>query len=514
MVGSEPDEYRPRRAHPDPAPSDPSEWLARARSKSRPTDPANPADPADPTDTGQPPPFAAPRDDLDLDDSALIEDPREPRQRTRLALMIAAVTAVVIVGLALGYAALSMTNGAAAPPPAVRTSSSSGNPTSPSTPADVLLSDSAMLSAQAVKQLDPDRTWRVALTQRGLDDDAPSPACLTREPAEGSPTPQQTVLRLLSSNGKNAPGVLHQAEVYPSAADATQAFSAAAKIVGDCAVPGAHIESARSVTGLGDQALGVVVRVSGADGKDQVHSLLLNRTGRIVDVTDAAAPESAPSIDKTARVVAAVTASQCKTSGGACPRNPSLQPSPPPPGNDEPGFLTAGDLPSAGPTPTLWVGDQPAPPNPDFTGSQCERVDWARVAAQSRIQRTYLQQDGSPTFGLDEIIVTAKSSGAAEDLVQQVKGDLDSCAKRKLTASVTKPVELTGVGAEDTKIRGWAATVTQKATSGSARYRVGIASAGSKVVFTFLNPQDKLDVTDKQWQAITVRAAERATQLN
>jgi hypothetical protein len=49
--------------------------------------------------------------------------------------------------------------------------------------------------------------------------------------------------------------------------------------------------------------------------------------------------------------------------------------------------------------------------------------------------------------------------------------------------------------------------------NGSLKYRVGAVASGSKVIYTFLSPKDKLDLTDSQWKAVTVRAGQRATQV-
>jgi hypothetical protein len=46
------------------------------------------------------------------------------------------------------------------------------------------------------------------------------------------------------------------------------------------------------------------------------------------------------------------------------------------------------------------------------------------------------------------------------------------------------------------------------------KYRLGVVAAGPKVVYTFLSPKGKLDVTDGQWRTISVRAGQRATQIS
>jgi hypothetical protein len=450
------------------------------------------------------------RDDDDLDDDF---DDRPPLgQRTKLALLVAGVAAVVIVGLAIGYAVLNLGDRpTSAPSPLAPspTPSASGTPT---VDADVLLSDTSMLSAAQAKKIAADRTWKVALTQRGADTSSPQPACLDATSLEGQPPSQQTVLRLISSTGQSAPGILHQADAYATPEEAAQAYALASKAMGGCQMSGAWIQSGGVVTGLGDQAVGEVLQVM-AGGKTEWRSVVLNRTGRVVNVVDVAQPGKAVALDGLAGALAAVTNVQCKPAGGRCAAGTAVKDGPPPLGGDQPGFFAAGDLPPVGRPDATWAGTVPGLPETDFSGSGCETVRWDKVAAQKRTARTYLLTDDSPTFGLDDIVLTHKDKDAAGSLVKQVKDDLESCAKRKLTATVSKPAEVKGTAASGADVTGWTATVSQKTAAGTAKYRVGIVAAGTKTAFTFLNPEKSLDLTDAQWDVVAVRAGQRATQV-
>jgi hypothetical protein len=227
------------------------------------------------------------------------------------------------------------------------------------------------------------------------------------------------------------------------------------------------------------------------------------RTGEPVDV------------GKVANALAAAVDRQCGKAGGACPEDVSVKAAPPPIGGDEPGFLAAGDLPPVGSTPSLWVGDAPDVPREGFGGSQCENVNWATIPASARTARTYLLDEGSdPAFGLDEIILTMKNDKAASKFVADLRATVDKCPKRKLTASVPSPKSVSGPGAGGTKVAGWAVTVSQKVGNGSLKYRLGAVAAGPKVVYTFLSPKGKLDLSDEEWRMVAVRAGQRATQVN
>ena len=179
---------------------------------------------------------------------------------------------------------------------------------------------------------------------------------------------------------------------------------------------------------------------------------------------------------------------------------------PPPVGGDEPGFLAAGDLPPVKGVASLWVGNDPDVPSADFLGCQCENVNWAKTDAEERTARTYLLQEGSdPGFGLDEIILTMKDSKAATSFVKKLRTSVADCRDRKLTATVTKPSTVEGVGASNTQVSGWTATVSQKATGRTNKYRVGAVAVGAKVVYTFLSPKGNYDLTDSQWDGVAVR---------
>jgi hypothetical protein len=446
------------------------------------------------------------------------EDERKSlSQRAKLALLIGATAAVAVIGLLIGYAVLAADNqpqSQSSVPPSAGGNGTSSNASDP--PPDqtgtALLTDATMLSPSQAKALDGDRTWKVTSTERSPSEDAPAAACFGGEPLEGQPTPQQKILRVLTSGGKKAPVALHEATAYSSADEAIQAFAIASKTLGGCAVTGSYIESGHSVSGVGDQATGVVViDVS----KDQAHSVILNRTGRAMNVIDASQPSKALAIAAVAKALGQVNNAQCGPAGGACNGAAHVTDGPPPLGGDEPGFLATGDLPPPRTKVAAWVPTEIEPPKADFKGSQCETVNWTTVTANSKNSRVYLfPESGKNFFGMNEIVLTTKDAKAANKLVDKIKSDLTRCKNRRLTASVSKPNKVTSVGAQKTKIAGWTSVVKQKSTDGTAEYRVGVVAAGPKVIYTFLNPRGAYDFSGRQWDTVAVRAGERATQVN
>jgi hypothetical protein len=441
------------------------------------------------------------------------DEPRPPLGRhAKLVLLIVGVAAVVVIVLLIGYAVRSAAkqpqNQASHPPPP--SGSSQGASLAPGQNGAALLSDDLMLSPSQAKVL-ANRTWKIVPTKSGATD-SPTAACFGGEPLEGQPTPKQEVARALKANGKNAPTALHAATAYSSTDEASLAYMIASKTLGGCAVAGFWIKSGHVVSGIGNQAAGAVVmeRV----GKHwRAHSVVLNRSGRVMNVLDAVQPSKAIAMNAVAKALGQVNKVQCASSGGECSNNPGVTKGPPPIG-DEPGFLANGDLPPAGPKVSPWLATEVKPPDKDFTGSGCESVKWTTEPAKSRSARDYLiQESGKNFFGLNEITLATKDAKAANKLVDRLKSNLSKCKNSQLTARVTNVEKVTSVGVKKTKIAGWTAVVTQKSTDGWVRYRVGIVSAGSKVIYTFLNPSADYDFTHSQWEVVAVRAGERATQV-
>jgi hypothetical protein len=370
-----------------------------------------------------------------------------------------------------------------------------------------------MLAPAGAQAINPKQTWTAGTTVRGPVPDGSGPACLGSNPLEGSPTAQQTITRTLAGSGSSAPTAVHVAQAYASAADASQAFTVTARALGTCAVTGDWLSQGRVVEGVGDASTAVAVRSTDGDQRSQ-HWVVVSRTGRALDVLDASTPgKKALDVNAVTQALASVVTTQCTAAGGTCPSTVSTKDGPPPAGGDEPGFLSTGDLPPVGSATAPWVGTPVEAPSADFTGSQCESVNWSTTSATDKSSRVYLLQDVPGIFGLNEIVLTARDAASASKLVDKVRSDWTSCKERKLTATVGSPTKVTGVASADgTAITGWTTEVEQKAGSTTTRFRVGIASSGDKVAFVFLNPQKGLDVDGDDWNTVAVRAVQRATQ--
>jgi len=447
------------------------------------------------------------------------EDSRPIGERARWALTIGVIAAVVVLGLAIGYAVLGLGNDQGTAPTPSETAGSIGPAPTPNLSdapptSGALLTNDMMLSAAQAKTLDEKRSWKEALTQRGASEDAPVPACFGGEPESGQPVSQQKILRVVSSNGKGGPSALHDATAYATPEEAAQAFVVASRTLGTCPAAGAYIAAGRLVRGVGDQAAGALIAV--VDGSSTVyHSVVISRTGRVLNVLDAGQPGDYVPAASVAAALAEVISKQCEPAGGKCGGDAQVQDGPPPLGGDEPGFLAAGDLPAVGGSMSPWNAAPVELPQADFVGASCENVNWATVPAESREMRVYLHPDsGTAYFGVNQIVLNLKDAKSAKALVEKVKTNIEDCKERRLTATASDPKKVSSVGARETDVTGYTFVVEQKGTDGSDEFRVGIVQAGTKVAYTFANPQGDFNFTNAQWNTIAVRAGERVTQVN
>ncbi|QGN35160.1 hypothetical protein [Microlunatus sp. Gsoil 973] len=426
-----------------------------------------------------------------------------PPHRRRRFVLGGVIALVLVAALTVGYLFWSDQRGT----PSVQ-------PPAPSATAPIdtsMVNDQAMLNPALAKSV-IDQRWKITADQPAGTPDSPVPACLA-EPQDDAPIPAEGVVRTLTT-ASNGPTALHLAEAYKSAELATESFALIAKSLGECNLKGSYIASARVITGLGDQATAVLLK---DPAKNTYRAVVANRTGRLVNVVDIAQAKTEPDLDKAATALGRLTDRQCTAAIGVCASNPHIADGPPPVAGDEPGFLALADIPVPTSHTGTWGGLSPGSPA-DVVTSGCENVDFNTISADSRAARSYILVDkpkGMPeTFGLDQITLTMKSDKAASDEADLITKNLKNCSDRLPTADVNDLSTVSGTGADDTAISGSVALVSQKISANkTSKYRVGIVAAGNKLVYTFLPRTPDWDLTQDQWETLTVRAAQRATQV-
>ncbi|MBI4899638.1 MAG: hypothetical protein HY829_04075 [Actinobacteria bacterium] len=350
--------------------------------------------------------------------------------------------------------------------------------------------------------------WTEQKTESTLTQDSPSPLCYVTSP--DMPTPGAQAQRKLTASSAT---VLHRIAGYASSAEAGQAYAQRLIQLGQCSNIPAYLMSGATVSWLGDAAAGVQAVVQ--DTTPQYHTLVVVRTGSAILSYDVAQSGSAVPYENVLAVAAQTVTSICSSVGGACSASPAPTPGVPP-ATAQPGWLAVSDLPRVTPGMGRWNATPPKS-SVTSTGSACENLTLATAAGPTqRRQRTYLLTEDTKVpkdFGLDEVILDFDTPDAAAAFASQLKSSIADCPTRTATAKLGNTADITAKGATGQAVTGFWRTVTQSTSpTTSFIFRVGVGTAGTRVVYLLATPSTTFDFTDADWAAITVRAGQRATQ--
>ncbi len=422
---------------------------------------------------------------------------RKPRFTPLMWVAAAVILAVVVFSIALVSTRKD---------PTVVTASVS--PTPSATP---LVDTSDLLSPAAAKPMDPEQTWSVVTTLDRLAKDSPQVACLVDLPT--APNSVMTKQRTLRTGAATGLAALQQIDGYDSVADAERVFTLRAQSFSRCNDVPTWIESAAGIRELGDQATAVTIVYE--EPTPEFHTVLMVRTGTVIDLFDVAQNDSAVAISSVAAAASTVVAAQCERADGSCAVKPAVIPAVPPKAGT-PGWMVESDLPRITPGAGAWVATETS--NIDTTGSGCENLSLASVSGPTtRKQRTYLltQDDAAPQdYGLDQINFTFANATAAKAFATKLNTNIAKCASRQTTASVSERAAVSGTGAGNQAIAGSSNLVTQKAGgSKTVLFRVGAASVGNHVVYVISNPTKGFGYPAKTFSQVVLRAAQRASQV-
>ncbi len=358
-----------------------------------------------------------------------------------------------------------------------------------------------------------DGSWQIAKTETALTVQSAQVACFS-QPATG-PTPLGTVQRTLSSNTSAKTAALHRIDGYQTQQVAHSAFQAASLDLGMCDQLPLHLVRADAVSGLGDEALSVTV----ADQEEKAttyHTILVVRTGKVVNTYDVAQNGQAVKAASLADAARASVGQQCSRADGACATAPTVSASAPPAG-DPVGWLGVTDLPRITPGQGSWTTTDPG--TVAATATQCEGMSLATVSGpRDRQQRTYLltQDAVAPTsFGLDQLTFDFADADAATRFADKLSDNLAACTKKLATAKVSDKHTFslegskTGVG----QVKGTTLLIEQKTGAhSSAFYRVSVVRRESTVIYLMSNPSRTFGFTAQQMQDLAVRAAQRSAE--
>jgi hypothetical protein len=413
------------------------------------------------------------------------------RRRRNHALVGSALAVLVTIGAG----ALVMTDAATTPRP---------KPGS-------LVSKKMLLTSEQVAPLAPSQTWRVTGTSDNTEGNGINTLCQAAQFADtkGLGT---WVRKFVASTPLR--GLVQTVEISNSPGASKNAYDTTLGWYAGCTVPRIQLVDAYDVTGLGDQAQVLRMRIPGKQPRAFVIGIA--RTGSLTtsSVLETHTPEPVPA----ALMVSALSTSvanlcSSKVAGncvGAVTTNATL----PPPSGETAGMLAIADLPAIANVNDTWAGTDPTPATVNVAATTCDKADFAKAGAKNPMTRTYLIPEANlpKRFGLTETLGEFATDKAATAFVAKIAARMKACPKKELGSAVSHAeVQLKSPASAYAL---WRLENQVNKQEDLVPFWMGVVQVGRYVAQVNLTPVDKYDVDRATFQALVVRARDRLNEVS
>ncbi|HSV39919.1 MAG TPA: hypothetical protein VLI04_14270 [Nocardioidaceae bacterium] len=429
---------------------------------------------------------------------------RAGRSRRRL-------TAVVSVTAAV---ALTVGAGAAAREPgqdrntAVHQVLPGGKPVGEKLPEGIeLTTPESLLEPFQLADLSPKQTWTTVRTDNNTTGDGINIVCQATRFAD--PRGLAALVRTYDTEGKPQRTALQTVEISRDTTAASRAYDTTVGWFAGCQVARLRLLSAYRVTGVGDEAGLMKIRVAG--DPVQTYDVAVARTREITTTVVMRTVDgiSAEPADLATTLGDAVEKLCPTTVTAGCVMAPRAIAVPPPPSGEERGFVGTVDLPPVGALREPWLGT-PSTNALKLTDetTRCDRANFRKAGATKARARTFLipEAEVPATFGFTETVGTFKSAKAAIGFLADVRRSVAGCEDRDLTTEVSA-----GASGRDFAVWRFDNKVSDDVT---VVFRVGFVRVGDRVAKLSFVPDAKNDMEPEDFAWLVQRAGERLRELS
>ncbi len=356
-------------------------------------------------------------------------------------------------------------------------------------------------------------SWSIAGTAEDREEVTGQPACSIGD-SSTDVNPTDTFQRLLGTSQDDALAALHQVDLYADQDAAKLVQAERVQSLSQCVKGQAFIVSSSTITGLGDEVSQLTV--SYQEKQEEVHDVLLIRTGRALTILDVTRNEAAVPVEELVAGLERSLGGICERVDGTCPSSPAVLAAVPPPVAPQ-GWLITSDLPRIRPGYGRWITDKTEPEEITSQGMGCENLPLATEPGPTeRKQRTYLltQDEETPTsFGMDEMVFDFEDNASARVFTNKLIDSLLSCKERRETAEATDLNAMNGTGADGVAVSARMISI-DLATSDdeTVKYQLVVAIADTRVSYLLTSVTDDYAFTNRQQQEIALRVAQRNSQ--
>lgn len=388
-------------------------------------------------------------------------------------------------------------------------------PEKPAPKPGALVSKRMLLKDAQVAALAPKQTWvGQAATDNTLGTGINDPSrCQTTRFAD--PNGLGTWVRKFTASGGAARGAVQTVEISSSPGAARQAYDATLGWYAGCKVARLQLVDAYSVTGVGDQAQILRLRIPAQ--QDRAFVVAISRTGALTTSTvlETVSTEPAPAATL-ASVLAASVENLCTSRvAGNCVSSVVTRETLPPASGETAGMLAIADLPVIANVMRPWVGTDATTATTNPAATTCDKANFLRAGAAKPLTRTFLipQARLPERFGVTETIGRFRTAKAAAVFVNRVVTAMKACPDKQLSSTVGQTV-VEAKGYRGSTYALWRLENQVNQRQDTVAFWMGIIRVGAYVAQVNLTPVAKYDVSQSTFKAMVTRARDRLFEVS
>lgn len=409
------------------------------------------------------------------------------------------VTPTAIVG-ALAHPRAAWSGGAGAPTGASGAASPTRAPLSPA----------ALLTATQLDANVSGNHWTVGTTSDNLRGTGFQTRC--QEDRFADPHGAGALVRTFGSSRGPRRQAIERVEVSRNAAAAAKAFDTVVGWYADCTRTRVQLASTYRVTGVGDAATALALRLPGRRPRGYVVGVA--RSGAVTTSTVVRTSRPVP-VQAVGRVLAAAVQDLCRLpdARGCAVGRPTLAPALPPPSGDQSGMLAVVDLPFVPHVDQAWVGTTPSAASTNMAATPCDHSDFQALGAQRATTRTFLvpQARLPQRFGLTETYGTFTGQDQASAAMDTIEHRLAKCSRADLGATVHHAT-VVAHSQDGSAYALWRVDV-EISPHRTVRYWMGVARVGRYLAQVGFSPVPGKDISAATFRALVERTRDRLHEL-
>ncbi len=318
---------------------------------------------------------------------------------------------------------------------------------------------------------------------------------------------------------QNAPGSVRPRAVQMSEASsspraARAAYASLVSWVGSCAEPRTQLIAARTIDGVGDESVQLVLRDWSAPVRTMVVQVTRSGIFTTAFASTVAGDDPAPAAPLAILQAKAVDGLCALPGAGACVTRPRISATAPPPTGEVPAMIAEIDLPPVIDVARPWVGTEPRKALSNAAATGCDNASFSGrydgTVWRQNLTRTFLvpQARLPAQFGVTETIGSLPVASARAFLAQ-VRDRIASCPDRDVGTTVR---ELASSSEGDSELTAWELT-TEVSDERSLRFFMAVLRRGTSVAQVGYVPAGEVRLREGEFAALAERALTRLGEL-